>query len=245
MSDSSTWTLHCTRKPVAMKAEKLSPKSRTKSTAKNSPKAKGKTATSTLDSRAQMIDVAVKMILERGIDALRIDDVVAEVGVTKGSLYWHFEDRNGLVKAALAEQIRRFSAETVTEMSEAMSSGAGKDEYLARIIPFIVDPFNKQQVRERWGRLSVLIETQNDPELRAMMKDVQSRHLEVVVELMTDAQEKGFLRKDLDPRSVAVALSVINLGSNIIDVLDDSAPAPEDWWHMILFFVNAMFPAEN
>ena len=228
-----------------MKAEKLSPKPRSKPAAKNSPKATGSTQKTTLDSRTQMIDVALRMILDKGIDALRIDDVVAEVGITKGSLYWHFEDRHGLVKAAIAEQIRRFSAETVAGMSEAISSGAGKDEYLARIIPLIVDPFNKRQVRDRWGRLAVLIETQNDPELRAMMKDVQSRHLEVVVELMTDAQQRGLLRNDLDPRSVATALNVINLGSNIIDVLGDSAPAPEDWWNLIIFFVNALFPAQN
>lgn len=53
------------------------------------------------------------MILEHGVDAVRIEDVVAEVGVTKGSLYWHFEDREALVKAALAEHIRRLNAATI------------------------------------------------------------------------------------------------------------------------------------
>lgn len=199
----------------------------------------------TLDSRAQMIDVALRMILDRGIDALRIDDVVAEVGVTKGSLYWHFEDRQGLVKAAIAEQIHRFSGEMVVGVSEAISDSSAKDDYLARIMPFIIDPFDKKQVKSRWGRLSILVETQNDPELREMMRDVQARHLEVVVELMTEAQKRGFLRPDLDPRSVAVVLSVINLGSNIIDVLGDHAPEPDDWWNMILFFVNSMFPEQK
>jgi AcrR family transcriptional regulator len=226
-----------------MAVEKLTDTASTAS--KSRPSKEPAISTKTLNSRTQMIDVALKMILEHGIDALRIDDVVEEVGVTKGSLYWHFEDRNGLVKAALAEHIRRFSAETVSGMSDAISHSSEKDDYLAQIIPFIIDPFDKKQVRARWGRLGVLVETQNDPELRAMMNEVQSRHLDVVVELMTDAQQKGFLREDLDPRSVAVALSVINLGSNIIDVLGDSAPEPAAWWHMILFFVNAMFPGEN
>lgn len=200
------------------------------------------TSGKTLDSRAQMIDVALRMILEHGIDALRVDDVVAEVGVTKGSLYWHFEDRHGLVKAALAEQIRRMGSESVAVMSEAIAGSSAREEYFARILPLIIDPYDKKQGKARWERLSVLIETHNDPELRAMMEGVQSRHLEVVVELMTDAQNKGFLRDDLDPRSVAVALNVINLGSSIIDVLGDSAPEPDAWWNMILFFVNAMFP---
>lgn len=195
-----------------------------------------------LDSRAQLVDVALRIILERGIDALRLDDVVREVGVTKGSLYWHFEDRQGLIKAAIAEQIRRFSAETVAELSNAIAQSSNKEQYLARLIPYIVDPFNAQLVQERWGRLAILVETQNDQELKKMMHDVQSRHLEVVVELMTDAQNRGYLRKELDPRAVAVALSVINIGSNIIDVLGENAPEPDAWWNLMMFFINSMFP---
>ena len=41
----------------------------------------------TADSRTQLIDTALRIILEQGIDAVRIDDIVSEVGVTKGSLY--------------------------------------------------------------------------------------------------------------------------------------------------------------
>lgn len=198
-----------------------------------------------LDSRAQLVEVALRIILDRGIDALRVDDVVREVGVTKGSLYWHFEDRQGLIKAAIAEQIRRFSAETVAELSNAITQTSNKEQYLSRLIPYIVDPFNAQLVRERWGRLAILVETQNDPQLKEMMHDVQSRHLEVVVELMTDAQNRGYLRDDLDPRAVAVALSVINIGSNIIDVLGENAPKPDAWWNLMMFFINSMFPTES
>lgn len=230
-----------------MKAEKSEVRSQTKPAPRNSRKSTDKADASspTLDSRAQLIDAALRIILEKGIDAVRVDDVVAEVGITKGSLYWHFEDRQGLIKAALAEQIRRFSSETVTGLSEALTQSSTKDDYLARIVPFIVDPFNKEQVRDRWARMSILVETQNDEDLRAMMHDVQSRHLEVVVELMSDAQHRGYLREDLDPRCVAVVLSVINLGSNIIDVLDHNAPEPEKWWNMVLFFVNSMFPEND
>jgi len=210
---------------------------KTKSSSKNEPARKA------LDSRAALIDAALKTILAHGVDALRVDDIAREVGVTKGSLYWHFEDRQGLIKEALAEQIRRMSAETIDAVSEAIVGSSNKNDYLSRIIPFIIDPFDKSQVLERWGRLGVLVETRNDPELKKLMSDVQVRHLEVAVELMTEAQERGFLREDLDPRAIAVALNVINLGSTIIDVLGDSGPTPEEWWKLILFFIDQLFPS--
>jgi len=130
-------------------------------------------------------------------------------------------------------------------VSDAIAQSTNKEDYLARIAPFIVDPFDKSKSRERWSRLAVLVESQNDDELKEIMRDVQSRHLEVVVELMTEAKQRGFLRIDLDPRSVAVALSVINLGSAVIDILGDHGPKQVDWWNLITFFIDALFPPDT
>lgn len=197
------------------------------------------------DSRTRLIDAALRVILEHGVDAVRIEDVVAEVGVTKGSLYWHFEDREALVKAALAEHIRRLNAATIAGVSEALDDSAGKDDYLARIMTYVADPFDAEQVRDRWGRLAILVETRNHPDLAEMMRDVQARNLEVFVELMSEAQRRGALRADLDPRAVAVALNAMFLGSNIIDVLGEHAPEPQAWWELVSFFVGALFPPDG
>ena len=199
----------------------------------------------TVDSRTQLIDVALRIIMEQGIDAVRIENIVAEVGVTKGSLYWHFDDREGLIKAALAEHIRRESAVTVAGVVDAIDEASSKDDYFARIAPYLADPFNLEQVRERWSRLAILVETRKHPELVEMMRDVQARNLEIFVELMTEAQESGMLRQDLDPRAVAVALHAMYLGSNIIDVLGENAPTPEAWWGLISFFIGALFPPDG
>ena len=197
------------------------------------------------DTRTRLVDSALRTILDHGIDAVRIDDVVAEVGVTKGSLYWHFEDRDALVKAALAEQIRRLNVDTVEGVSEAIRSATSKDDYLGRIAPLLADPFDAAQVRERWSRLTVLVETRNDPKLRAMIQDVQARHLALFVELMSDAQNAGVLRDDVDPRAVAVALNAMYLGSNIIDVLGDHGPTPDAWWGLMSLLIAALFPPES
>lgn len=198
----------------------------------------------TTDSRTQLIDAALRIILDKGIDAVRIEEIVAEVGVTKGSLYWHFEDREALIKAAIAEHIRRLNAETISAVSDAIASSSGKEDYFARIAPYIADPFDKEQVRDRWRRLAILVETRNDPELNAMMKDLQSRNLSVFVELMTEAQAAGVLRQDLDPRAVAVALNAMNLGSNIVDVLGENGPDEGAWWALMSFFIGALFPPD-
>ncbi len=195
------------------------------------------------DSRTRLIDAALRIILQHGIDAVRIDDILTEVGVTKGSLYWHFEDRNALIRAALAEHIQRLNEVTIAGVSDAITGFDDKDSYLSRVAPYIADPFNADQVQERWNRLALFVETRNHPDLVEMMRDVQARNLDVFVELMTEAQKSGVLRPELDPRAVAVALNAMYLGSNVIDVLGEYAPTPEAWWNLISFFVGALFPA--
>jgi AcrR family transcriptional regulator len=201
-------------------------------------------ARSSADSRSQLIDATLRIILERGIDAVRIDDIVAEVGVTKGSLYWHFEDRDALIKGALVEHLSRLNAETVAGVSSAIETAESKDDYLAQIAPFLVDPYEPQQVRERWQRLMVMAETRKDDDLAVMMRDVQAKSLAVFVELMEQAQDNDILRQDVDPTAVAVALSALNFGSNIIDVLGEHGPAPEAWWNLMTFFIGALFPPD-
>src|SRR5262249_6512544 len=42
-------------------------------------------------------------LLRRGPDGVRVEPLARELGVTKGSFYWHFRDRAGLMEALLRE----------------------------------------------------------------------------------------------------------------------------------------------
>jgi AcrR family transcriptional regulator len=53
------------------------------------------------DSRAAILEAAARTIARRGVRGLRVEEVAAEAGVSAPLLYYHFESRSGLVKAAL------------------------------------------------------------------------------------------------------------------------------------------------
>lgn len=46
-------------------------------------------------------DAALRRIAADGADALSVEGLARELGVTKGSFYWHFADRAALVRAAV------------------------------------------------------------------------------------------------------------------------------------------------
>lgn len=47
-------------------------------------------------------DAATEVLVDRGIDHVRVDVLAGELGVTRGSFYWHFRDREDLLRRVLA-----------------------------------------------------------------------------------------------------------------------------------------------
>ena len=52
-------------------------------------------------TREDWIDGAWEMLGENGVDGVRIEPLARRLGVTKGSFYWHFKERQELIDALL------------------------------------------------------------------------------------------------------------------------------------------------
>jgi AcrR family transcriptional regulator len=47
------------------------------------------------------IDIATEVLVNEGIDHVRVDVLATQLGVTRGSFYWHFKDREDLLRRVL------------------------------------------------------------------------------------------------------------------------------------------------
>jgi len=63
-------------------------------------KADKTSARATLD-RNEWIEAAIDVLAEQGVQGMRIEVLAKNFGVTKGSFYWHFKDRQDLVDGVL------------------------------------------------------------------------------------------------------------------------------------------------
>lgn len=148
------------------------------------------------DTRTRLLEATVRIILERGIAAVRIDDVCAEVGVTKGSLYWHFENRQDLVRQALTEQLEQLVGESTATYREGIKSApSDEDEYLASLVPALANPFDPEEVERRWQRVELMAASRHAPEFAALMGEVQTGLLRTQIDIIGRAADKGLLRE--------------------------------------------------
>lgn len=78
------------------------------------------------DRRAQIVDVAIELMAERGLAEVSIRDVAAAAGVPISSITYHFGSRNELLREVMEAMIAKFC----DRMVAAAPSGRDLDEVL-------------------------------------------------------------------------------------------------------------------
>jgi AcrR family transcriptional regulator len=69
-------------------------------------------------TRARLVEVSTRLFAERGYDGTSIEAVLAETGVSRGSLYHHFRGKEALFEAVLDAVEVRIAGETLTALVE-------------------------------------------------------------------------------------------------------------------------------
>ena len=67
-------------------------------------------------ARVDWEDAALAAIAAGGLAGVRVEPLAAELGVTKGSFYWHFDNREALVEAALVRWVDLHGAPALVKL---------------------------------------------------------------------------------------------------------------------------------
>jgi TetR/AcrR family fatty acid metabolism transcriptional regulator len=77
------------------------------------------------ERKTQILTAATKVFSKRGFTNARMDDIVAESGLSKGALYWYFDSKDAIIISIL-DQIFDWETTHVGEMLEKEESAQDK-----------------------------------------------------------------------------------------------------------------------
>ncbi|MFB7797518.1 TetR/AcrR family transcriptional regulator [Isoptericola sp. NPDC056134] len=77
-------------------------------------------------SAADWVRAAAGRLAADGVDAVRVEPLARELGVSKGSFYWHFADRAALLDALLEHWRTVGTAGVITRVEEASDDPADR-----------------------------------------------------------------------------------------------------------------------
>jgi AcrR family transcriptional regulator len=119
-----------------------------KETSGNAPE-----ATAPSDSRTAILEAAATTIASRGVRGLRVEEVAAAAGVSTPLLYYHFQSRSGLVKAAL-EAASEQAPSTALRGGSVPEGLSGYEALEAALLAELSDDPNVQHNAVVWGEVS-------------------------------------------------------------------------------------------
>jgi len=154
----------------------------------------------------RIITGAEELFLKGGIKSVTMDDIARHLGVSKKTLYLHFQDKNdlviGLVKKKLKEDedqmadIISRSGNVIEEMINMMKCS---EEIFSRINPIVIHDMQKYHP-QAWK------------EFQNFKADVLVRTME---ELLTKGIDQGYIRPDIDVKVMSIMrVHQLELGFN-------------------------------
>lgn len=155
---------------------------------------------------------ALELLAEQGIDGVRVELLAKRLGVTKGSFYWHFKDRDALHEAML-DLWRRRATVAIIDRLEARNEPP--DARLAALIRLAFAPKADQGAQVE---LSIRLWSRRDPRPRAALAEVDALRLRYTAGLF---REMGLSREAADARAV-VAYAFQRVAASLIDRDDDA-----------------------
>ncbi len=123
-------------------------------------------------SREDWVKAASNLIAQEGVQAVAVEPLALALGVTKGSFYWHFQNRDELIHAAL-------EAWEQDQSDDVVSRYAGIADPRRRLRVLLFAAFEDQENGKFFAALAVSSE---DPRVQPYLRRATERRLAFGVE---------------------------------------------------------------
>jgi AcrR family transcriptional regulator len=146
--------------------------------------------------RQAILDAALTVFAARGYEAARLDDVAAQAGVAKGTLYLYFKD-----KQALFEELVRGAVEPI--MARVGSAALAPDHTASQVIDMFFQLFQRDVLDTKRKLLLRLIiaEGPRFPAIAAFYhREVVARGMALMRKLASEAVARGEFSSDAAAR---------------------------------------------
>ena len=185
-------------------------------------------------TRLELLQIVDMLLEAQPASSISTDEVLSLSGISRGSLYHHFEDMADLIDTALA---RRFSAlivqRTQTSIKPLFKQALTRDELIAafrEIARLWAQPDSKSARAER---ITLLARAASSPTLQRKIAAEQQRLSDTLADVIGDLQSRGLMRSSFHPQAASVLLQAWSFGLALDEVAEQQVD-PDAWMDLIV-----------
>jgi len=190
------------------------------------------------------VDLVLKAVIRRleesGESHLTIDDILLETGVSKGSLYYHFGDREGLIYAARIAQYSTYLQNDSEELRGGLMTCTTFDQFVENLLGLTILSMQKNDRKIRAMRLNAISSAYGRPDLWYALQEKQHQYTNVITEVFQYGQKMGWVRTDVTAHALGVFVQGHALSRILVD-LDHNELEAESWEKVMKLTFDVIF----
>ena len=156
-------------------------------------------------TRDSILDAAEKLFVEQGVSRTTLQHIATAAGVTRGAIYWHFDDKSALFNAMMERVTLPF------ECALSVLDTSDDANMLDDLRKFFVEIFRVTETNPQARRVleiaSLKVEFVDEMEaVRVRRRQSKGELTAQVVARVKLAQARGQVREDIEPHMLATGL---------------------------------------
>jgi AcrR family transcriptional regulator len=173
------------------------------------------------ERKSQILDAATEVFVHKGFDKARMDDIVDETGLSKGTLYWYFKSKSDIIIAILD---RIFQTEfDQLETRKAVDTSA--TEAIWQFTEMAIKDFTKM-IHLMPVAYEFLALAFRNKYVQKALKQYFNRYMDILVPIIQRGIDSGEFSR-VNAQEAAIAAGAIFEGTILLWVYDKSLVEPE------------------
>jgi TetR/AcrR family transcriptional repressor of nem operon len=193
-----------------------------------------------LHTRAALVNAALELFAEQGLDTPSLDAICDRAGFTRGAFYVHFKTREDILVAVMDQVGESFLASVFAQMPGLTSGGRRLHHAVQRFMESIAAGTYPLMATGGKGPLvrphQLLDACARSSVVRERYRELVQLSVGAVAGLVKSDQDDGAVRGDVDPATVATMALALVIGAqtmNDLGIALDPAPLASAIEHML------------
>lgn len=191
-------------------------------------------------SKRKLLETALTLVDAYLPEEITGEMVIRESGISRGSLYHHFEDVSDLIEQAF---LRKFAARIDEDVAvlKYIVVNSQSAEQLYNFLCQVVDATHGPDKRHfRFFRARLMLLSEKNDRFGKKLAVVQQRSTLTIADLFHQAQVKGFMNSDFDARAAATFIQAYTAGKLVDDVSAEPVEYTQ-WCDLIKNMMGKLF----
>jgi AcrR family transcriptional regulator len=186
---------------------------------------------------AEILDAALKVFAHKGFAAARMDDIAKEAGVTKGTIYLYFENKEAVFKSL----VRTSVGTTLASVTQDVKTFQGSARFLLRMVLTRVAQLLVESDRVVLPKI-VISESSNFPWLAEFYRcEIIERGLELFISLLERGMAQGEFRRLPAAHVARLCVAPVLLGAIWRVTFAHLDPEPYDYKGLVETHLDILF----